>query len=146
MLSHFSEESRAYAAKVLDGRGVELKLGVGVKEIVAGYVVLSDDTKILSRMVVWAGGLKAADLAGNLGLYQGHGGRIEVQADSLFPVFRASMPLEMWPTTCRKRWTNASTTCIGCSAEWCWASKNILLLIQGNQTCLLSTMTRALWR
>ena len=34
-----------------------------------------------TRVVVWAGGLKAATLAGAARLPQGHGGRIDVQPD-----------------------------------------------------------------
>ena len=44
-------------------------------------MLLSDDTTIKTRVVVWAGGLMAAPLAGSTGLPQGHGGRIDVQPD-----------------------------------------------------------------
>src|SRR5262249_17268926 len=38
-------------------------------------------TSILTRTVVWAGGLMASPLAANSGLPRGHGGRIEVGPD-----------------------------------------------------------------
>jgi NADH dehydrogenase, FAD-containing subunit len=63
------------------GAGVQLRLKTGVKEVGPGHVLLSDDTTIKTRVVVWAGGLMAAPLAGSTGLPQGHGGRIDVQPD-----------------------------------------------------------------
>jgi NADH dehydrogenase len=81
VLSAFSDRAHDYAAKVLQDLGVQLHLGTSVKEIGAGHVLLSDGTTIRTRVVVWAGGLKAASLAGAAGLPQGHGGRIDVQAD-----------------------------------------------------------------
>ncbi|MFI5042669.1 MAG: NAD(P)/FAD-dependent oxidoreductase, partial [Acidimicrobiales bacterium] len=70
-----------YAAKVLTGEGVQLKLGRSVTEIRPDRVVLSDGSEILTRTVVWAGGIKAAALAAHAGLPQGHGGRIAVMVD-----------------------------------------------------------------
>src|SRR5215471_456441 len=81
VLGAFSERAHDYAAKVLQGLGVQLHLGTSVKEIGPGHVLLSDGTTMKSRVVIWAGGLKAASLAGSAGLPQGHGGRIEVQPD-----------------------------------------------------------------
>jgi NADH dehydrogenase len=81
VLCAFSEMAQDYAATVLQDLGVELHLGTAVKEIGAGHVLLSDGTTIRTRVVVWAGGLKAASLAGAAGLPQGHGGRIDVQPD-----------------------------------------------------------------
>jgi NADH dehydrogenase len=81
VLGAFSEMAQVYAAEVLQALGVELHLGIAVKEIGAGHVLLSDGTTIRTRVVVWAGGLKAASLAGAAGLPQGHGGRIDVQPD-----------------------------------------------------------------
>jgi NADH dehydrogenase len=81
VLGAFSEGAHAYAAKVLQDLGVQLHLGISVKEIGPGHVLLSDGTSIKTRVVVWAGGLKAASLATAAGLPQGHGGRIDVQSD-----------------------------------------------------------------
>src|SRR5262245_53223962 len=81
VLGAFSERAHDYAAKVLQDLGVQLHLGISVKEIGPGHVLLSDGTTMKSRVVVWAGGLKAAALAGAAGLPQGHGGRIDVQPD-----------------------------------------------------------------
>ena len=81
VLSTFSPSAQAYAAKMLEERGVQLRLDTKVKEIGAGHVVLSDGTRIATHTVIWAGGLKAATLSSSLGIKTGHGGRIDAQAD-----------------------------------------------------------------
>jgi NADH:ubiquinone reductase (H+-translocating) len=81
VLSAFSPKSQKYAASVLGQRGVQVRLGIAAKEVAPEYVLLSDGTKILTRTVIWAGGLKASSLSGNLGVTPGHGGRIDVQPD-----------------------------------------------------------------
>jgi NADH:ubiquinone reductase (H+-translocating) len=81
VLNAFSEKSRIYAATALRRRGVQLRLGTSVKEVGPGHVLLSDGTRIRTRTVIWAGGLKAASLSANLGLQTGRGGRIDVQPD-----------------------------------------------------------------
>jgi len=81
LLAPFSERAHQYAAKRLAQDGVQIHLGIGVKEVRADRVVLSDGSEIVTRTVVWGGGEKAADLLGNAGLRQGRGGRIDVQRD-----------------------------------------------------------------
>ena len=81
VLGPFSPKAHDYASKVLLGLGVELRLGTAVKEVRPDHVLLSDGTKILTRCVVWGGGLKAAPLAHTSGLKQGRGGRIDVEPD-----------------------------------------------------------------
>jgi NADH:quinone reductase (non-electrogenic) len=87
VLSAFSDESHAYAAKQLKRRGVDLRLGVSVKEVTADRVTLGDGTEIKTRLVVWGGGLMAAPLAFRSGLPQGRGGRIDVRPDLTVPGF-----------------------------------------------------------
>jgi NADH dehydrogenase FAD-containing subunit len=81
VLAAFSERAHDYAAKVLQDLGVQLHLGTSVKEIGPGHALLSDGTALKTRVVVWAGGLKAASLSGAAGLPQGRGGRIDVEPD-----------------------------------------------------------------
>jgi NADH:ubiquinone reductase (H+-translocating) len=81
VLSAFSQKSQVYAASMLEQRGVQVRLGVAAKEVAADHVLLSDGTKIPTRIVIWAGGLKASSLSGHLGVAPGHGGRIDVQPD-----------------------------------------------------------------
>ena len=85
VLSAFSPKAQTYAAKMLEKRGVQLRLGTRVKEVGSGHVVLSDGTRILTHTVIWAGGLKAAPLSSNLGIKTGQGSRIDVQADLTVP-------------------------------------------------------------
>src|SRR3954463_4531900 len=49
VLNGFSEKAHAYAAKVLNERGVQIKLGTGVSEVTADHVVLSDGSTISTR-------------------------------------------------------------------------------------------------
>jgi NADH:ubiquinone reductase (H+-translocating) len=81
VLNGFSDKAHQYASKVLQDRGVELKLGTGVKEVTADHVVLSDGTTIQTRCVAWGGGLMAASPAAASGMPQGRGGRIDVEPD-----------------------------------------------------------------
>jgi len=81
VLNAFSEKSRLYAKEALRSRGVQLRLGTSVQEVAADHVVLSDGSRIKTRTVIWAGGLKASALSANLGLKPGRGGRIDVQPD-----------------------------------------------------------------
>jgi len=81
VLGPFSHRAHEYAAKVLQRDGVELRLGTSVKEVREDRAVLSDGTTILTRCVIWGGGIMASPLAANAGLAQGRGGRIDVEHD-----------------------------------------------------------------
>ncbi len=81
VLGTFSQKSQVYAAKMLELRGVQLRMRTAAKEVTSGHVLLSDGTRIPTHTVIWAGGLKASSLSGNLGVPPGHGGRIDVQPD-----------------------------------------------------------------
>ena len=81
VLGPFSPNAHEYASKALERDGVEIRLGVSVKEIGPGHATLSDGTTIPTRCVIWGGGLMAAPLAENSGIAQGRGGRIDVLPD-----------------------------------------------------------------
>ena len=81
VLAAFSTRGQAYAAKMLDQRGVQIRLGTTVKEVHPGHVIFSDGSQVATRTVVWAGGIKAAPLCNNLGIECGRGGRLDVQPD-----------------------------------------------------------------
>ncbi|WP_167137824.1 NAD(P)/FAD-dependent oxidoreductase [Diaminobutyricimonas sp. TR449] len=85
VLMAFSPQSQDYARKHLQKVGVKLKLGIGVTEVRANGVMLADGTAIRSRLVVWAGGLKAGPLIDGSGLPQGKGGRVDVKPDLTVP-------------------------------------------------------------
>ena len=81
LLAAFPAEAHDYAARVLQRKGVQLKMGIGVKEVSPDHVLLSDGTSIPTRTTIWAGGLMASSLAASSGLPRGHGGRIQVRPD-----------------------------------------------------------------
>jgi NADH dehydrogenase len=81
VLAAFSDKAHSYAAEKLEHSGVHLKLGTGVSEVHADRVKLSDGNEILTRTVVWGGGIQAPELAMKLGLPQGRGGRLTAQPD-----------------------------------------------------------------
>src|SRR4051794_25556920 len=85
LLKPFSDKAHDYIAKVLTDKGVEIRLGTGVKEIASGHAVLSDGTTVATRCVVWGGGIAAAPVAAGCGLEQGRGGRIDVEPDLTLP-------------------------------------------------------------
>jgi NADH dehydrogenase len=89
VLAGFSEQSSRYAAKQLERRGVELRLGVAAREVGAGHLTLGDGSTIKTRLVVWAGGEVGAPVAADAGLAVGHGGRIDVNPDLTVPGFPA---------------------------------------------------------
>lgn len=87
VLRAFSPKAQVYAAKTLEHLGVKLHLGTAVKEVASGHVVLSDGTRIPTHTVIWAGGLKASSLSGDLGITPGHGERLDVAEDFTVPGF-----------------------------------------------------------
>ncbi|MEU4561899.1 NAD(P)/FAD-dependent oxidoreductase [Actinoplanes sp. NPDC023936] len=89
VLTAFSDDAHGYAVRQLTRRGVELRLGVSVKEVAPDGVTLGDGTTIKTRLVVWGGGQSAAPLASRSGLPQGRGGRIDVHPDLSVPGFPA---------------------------------------------------------
>jgi NADH:quinone reductase (non-electrogenic) len=85
LLAPFTDESHTYAAKQLQRRGVELRLGTAVTEVARDHVTLRDGTTIQTHLVIWGGGEMAAAIAGNAGIGQGRGGRIDVRPDLSVP-------------------------------------------------------------
>jgi len=85
LLAPFSDESHVYAAKQLQRRGVDIRLGNAVTEVATDHVVLRDGTTIPTHLVIWGGGEMAAPIAGHAGIGQGRGGRIDVNPDLSVP-------------------------------------------------------------
>ena len=81
VLSAFSSCGQAYAARRLTDKGVDLQLGVKVSDIAEDRVTLSDGRQIMTRTVVWAGGIQPSDVIAHAGITVGHGGRIDVLPD-----------------------------------------------------------------
>jgi NADH dehydrogenase len=87
LLTPFKPSGASYAARTLERRGVELKLGHMVRSVDGSCVTLDDGTQIPTRTVVWAGGVSVEDtVAASLGpLASGPNGRLEVASDLSIP-------------------------------------------------------------
>ena len=131
LLAPFSAKAHDYASNVLQRGGVVLKLNTDVKEVHPGHVVLSDGGAIKSRCVIWGAGLKAATVASNLGLPQGHGGRIEVQPDLSVKGFPGVYAVGDFANISGK--DGKALPQLGSVAQQSgkWAAKNILADIEG---------------
>lgn len=81
VLGSFAPRLRAYAARELRARGVELRLATSVTEVRRDGVVLGDGEVLPSVVTVWASGVKVRDEVSAWRLPQGPGGRIRVGAD-----------------------------------------------------------------
>jgi NADH dehydrogenase len=85
LLAPFTDESHTYAARQLQRRGVELRLGTAVSEVARDHVTFRDGTTIQTHLVIWGGGEMAAPIAGEVGIGQGRGGRLDVGPDLSLP-------------------------------------------------------------
>ena len=72
------------AMRVLRQRGIDVRLGMTLKEVHPDHVVLSDDSWIDTRTVAWVTGVTGAPLIEKLGLPTERG-RLKVQADLQVP-------------------------------------------------------------
>ena len=81
VLTPFKKSLRAYSARALRRRGVELKLEAAVAEVTPDEVRLQDGTVIPTRTVIWATGVTAHPVVSTWGLPQGRGGRIVIGPD-----------------------------------------------------------------
>lgn len=133
VLQAFLEESRNYAKEVLTKRGVELLMGVSVDKVTEEGVELSNGERISSRTVVWAGGLKAPDLADKSQLQQGHGGRLIIHPDLRvegFPNLYVLGDLALLFDSDHKLLPQLASVAKQMGE---WAAKNILAQVQGNE-------------
>jgi NADH:quinone reductase (non-electrogenic) len=70
--------------RVLQKRGIDVRLGVTLKEVHADHVVLSDDSRVGTHTVAWVTGVTGAPLIDKLGLPTERG-RLKVRADLRVP-------------------------------------------------------------
>jgi NADH:ubiquinone reductase (H+-translocating) len=131
LLGAFPVNAHAYAAQALQRKGVQLRMGIGVKEVASDRVLLSDGTSIQTRTAVWAGGLMASPLAANAGLPRGQGGRIEVKPDLTVPGFPGVYALGDFANI--PGLDNQALPQLGSVAQQGgeWTAKNILVEIAG---------------
>jgi NADH dehydrogenase len=81
VLGAFSPASQGYAASALEEHRVQLRLGTAVKEVTPNEVLLSDGSRIPTKMVIWAAGIKAAVIPTQPAAKRQRDGRLEVQPD-----------------------------------------------------------------
>ena len=131
LLAPFTAKAHEYASRVLERRGVILKLNTAVKEVHPGHVVLSDGSTIKTRCVIWGAGLKASTVSSNSGLPQGHGGRIEVEHDLSVKGFPGVYAAGDFANIAGK--DGNALPQLGSVAQQSgrWAAKNILADIEG---------------
>ncbi|MBO0885419.1 MAG: FAD-dependent oxidoreductase [Mycobacterium sp.] len=84
VMPEVGEKLSARAMRVLRRRGIDVRLGLTLKEVHAGHVVLSDGTRVNTRTVAWVTGVAAAPLIKTLGLPT-EKGRLKVQTDLQVP-------------------------------------------------------------
>jgi NADH dehydrogenase len=85
VLSTFSPASQSYAASALKQHHVQLRLGAAVKEVTPNEVLLSDGSRIPSKMVIWAAGVKVDAVPTQPAAQRQPNGRLEVQKDLSIP-------------------------------------------------------------
>ena len=81
LLAPFHRSLREYARRQLLARGVDVRLGTGIREITADRVILTDGQELGSELTVWAAGVAAPDGASRWGLPQGKSGRLVTGPD-----------------------------------------------------------------
>jgi NADH dehydrogenase len=84
VMPEVGEKLGAAAMRVLTARGIDVRLGVTLKEVHAEHVVLSDDSLIRTHTVAWVTGVTGSPLIEKLGLPT-EKGRLKVQTDLQVP-------------------------------------------------------------
>jgi NADH:ubiquinone reductase (H+-translocating) len=84
VMPEVGEKLGAAAQRVLKSRGIDVRLGITLKEVHAEHVVLSDDSLIRTHTVAWVTGVTGAPLIEKLGL-ETEKGRLKVQTDLQVP-------------------------------------------------------------
>ena len=85
VLAPYAAATRAYVAKVLRDRGVDVRLGAVVAEVTDDRVRLADGSEVPYGTLVWAAGVRAHPLAEALGVELGRAGRVPVADDLSLP-------------------------------------------------------------
>lgn len=85
LLGSFHPRSQASALASLQARGVDVRLSTRVHEVAASAVHLEGGEVLPTGTIAWAAGVRVNPLAAKLGLQQGRGGRLLVDADLSVP-------------------------------------------------------------
>ena len=76
---------------------MQVRLNTAVESVEEDGVRLHGDVVVSSVLVIWAAGVHAAALAGDLGVSAGSAGRVGVLPRCSCPITRRSPSLETWP-------------------------------------------------
>lgn len=87
VLPMMPEELRNYTVKTLEKKGVKVMLNTQVADCDADGLILKDGTRIPSKTVIWAAGVRAHIIASRLGTECDRGGRVVVNKDLRVPGF-----------------------------------------------------------
>ena len=85
ILASFPERLQRSARKRLEKMGVEVKLGTAVAAVDSNTVTFKDGTQLNSSTVVWAAGVRAAELVDALGLALGRSARVKITPELNLP-------------------------------------------------------------
>lgn len=85
ILSGFHPSMQKAARRMLERRGVEVRLQARVRGVGPASVTLADGSEIPAGMVVWATGVRAPRLADSLGLPEASDGRVFVEPNLSLP-------------------------------------------------------------
>ncbi len=84
LLPTFDEKLSAYAERELRALGIDVRTGVAVTELSSEFVQVGEE-RIRARTVLWAAGVRASELASDLGVAVDKAGRIWVEDDLSVP-------------------------------------------------------------
>jgi len=85
VLAPYQPATRDYTARVLRGRGVDLRTGALVREATASHVHLADGSALRYGTLVWAAGVRAHPLVEALGVPLDRAGRVALHDDLSLP-------------------------------------------------------------
>ena len=85
LMTAYDDDLRAYTAKTLRQRGVDVRLGVPVSRVTPDGVAFADGSFLRAKTVVWAAGIRGVPLADALGAETTRAGRIVVDATLRVP-------------------------------------------------------------
>lgn len=85
ILTTFHTKLQNHAARVLTRRGVKLHLNTALTEVGPGSVQTAAGDTLLTRTVIWAAGVRANPLAGQMESETGRAGRLTVKDDLSLP-------------------------------------------------------------
>lgn len=85
LLAPFDASLQQNALRVLQQRGVDVRLNTAVSKVTCDAVHLKTGEAIPARTVIWGAGVKANPLGAKLGVELGRGGRVVVNPDQSIP-------------------------------------------------------------